>query len=102
MDIDQKLIARLIANGVEAPLIPGFIRSLANAFLINPSMSHCQVNKRLKFLGWNDIEIDYHTFVLAVTALETKGLSRLEYKSAPWYTTGFTTPSQLSNARPLA
>ena len=76
-------------NGIEASLIPGFIRSLANAFLINPDMSHYQANKRLKYLGWPDIEIDYHTFQLAVTALETKGLNQLAYKSAPWYLSSF-------------
>jgi hypothetical protein len=89
--VDQKLIHKLIENGVEASLIPGFIRSLANACLINPEMSHCQANKRLKYLGWNDIEIDYHTLQLAMTSLETKGLSQLEYKSAPWYLNGFDT-----------
>jgi hypothetical protein len=48
-------------------------------------MSHFQVSKRLKYLGWDDIELDYHTLQLAIDSLETKGLSRLEYKSAPWY-----------------
>ncbi|OQY50481.1 MAG: hypothetical protein B6230_06260 [Desulfobacteraceae bacterium 4572_89] len=87
--IDQKLIHKLVENGVETALIPGFIRSLVNAFLINPDMSHSQANKRLKYLGWQDIEIDYHTFVLAVASLETKGLKNLEYKSAPWYIRSF-------------
>ncbi len=89
--IDQKLVHKLIENGVEAALIPGFIRSLANAFLINPNMSHCQANQRLKYLGWEDVEIDYHTFSLAINALETKGLNQLEYKSAPWYISSFKT-----------
>nr|WP_321403814.1 hypothetical protein [uncultured Desulfobacter sp.] len=87
--IDQKLVNKLLENGVEMPLIPGFIRSLANAFLINPNMSYCQARKRLKYLGWEEIEMDYHTFSLAVNALETKGLDRLEYKSAPWYLSSF-------------
>lgn len=89
--IDQKLINKLIENGVEAALIPGFIRSLANAFLVNPAMSHCQANQRLKYLGWEDVEIDYHTFSLAINALETKGLNQLKYKSAPWYIRSFKT-----------
>jgi hypothetical protein len=87
--IDEKLVHKLIESGVEASLIPGFIRSLANAFLINPGMSHCQANKRLKYLGWHDIQIDYHTFVLAIDCLETRGLNELKYKSAPWYLSSF-------------
>ncbi len=83
--LDKKLVLKLIENGVEASLIPGFIRSLANACLITPDISHCQANKRLKYLGWENIEIDYHTFELAMTSLEAKGLSQLEYKPDPWY-----------------
>ena len=87
--VDKKLFRKLVENGVEYTLIPGFIRSLANAFLINPAMTHCQANKRLKYLGWGDVEIDYHTLQLAISSLETKGLSQLKYKSAPWYMDGF-------------
>ncbi|MCD4722699.1 MAG: hypothetical protein K8S13_23010 [Desulfobacula sp.] len=94
--VDKKLIRKLIEHGVEASLIPGFIRSLVNACLINPNMSHCQANKRLKYLGWDDIEIDYHTLQLAITSLETKGLSQLEYKSAPWYLNSFNTKNSIS------
>ncbi|WDP85986.1 MAG: hypothetical protein HUN05_13275 [Desulfobacter sp.] len=83
-------------------MIPGFIRSLANAFLINPSMSHCQANKRLKYLGWEEIEIDYHTFSLAINALETKGLKQLKYKSAPWYVSSFKDMSPISKPGPLS
>jgi hypothetical protein len=89
--VDKKLIRKLLEMGVDYTLIPGFIRSLANAFLINPEMTYCQANKRLKYLGWSDVEIDYHTLQLAITSLETKGLSRLEYKSAPWYVNRFKT-----------
>jgi hypothetical protein len=87
--VDKQLIHKLIEKGVDASLIPGFIRSLANACLINPDMSHGQANKRLKYLGWDDVEIDYHTLQLAINSLETKGLSRLKYKSAPWYLNRF-------------
>lgn len=89
--VDKKLMRRLIENGVEPSLIPGFIRSLANACLIHPEMSHVQASKRLKYLGWQDVELDYHTMQLAIDSLEAKGLRQLEYKSAPWYLSGFQT-----------
>lgn len=87
--VDKKLICKLIESGVEASMIPGFIRSLANACLLTPDISHRQAIKRLKYLGWHDVELDYHTLQLAIDSLEAKGLSRLEYKSAPWYLKGF-------------
>ncbi len=89
--VDEKLINKLMENGVEASMIPGFIRSLANACLLDPDMPSCQANERLKYLGWEEIELDYHTLQLAINALETKGLSQLEYKSAPFYLNGFNT-----------
>lgn len=87
--VDEILMSRLEENGVETDLIPGFIRSLANAYLVNPGMSPVQANKRLKYLGWDDIEVDYHTMQLALVSLETKGLSKLEYKSALFYTNSY-------------
>ena len=89
--VDKQLIVRLIDNGVEASMIPGFIRSLVNASMLTPNMSHCKVNERLKYLGWHDVELDYHTFQLAINSLENKGLSRFKHKSAPWYLDGFHT-----------
>ena len=89
--VDKKLVNKLLENGIDASLIPGFIRSLANACLVDPHMAPSQANKRLKYLGWEGIEIDYHTLQLAITSLETKGLSQLEYKSAPWYLNSFYT-----------
>jgi len=89
--IDQKFIYRLIERGVEKSLIPGFIRSFANALLIDPEMDYIQVNKRLKYLGWDNIEIDYHTLQLAIMSLETKGLSTLKYKHSPFYVDGYST-----------
>ena len=89
--IDKKFICKLIEKGVEASLIPGFIRSLANVLLVDPAMTLIQANQRLKYLGWENIEIDYHTFQLAIMSLETKGLSSLEYKPAPFYVDGYNT-----------
>lgn len=99
--VDQKLVRRLMENGVEASLIPGFIRSLANACLIHPDISLFQANRRLKYLGWHDVELDYHTMQLAIDSLETKGLRQLEYKSAPWYLNGFQTKIPMPSSESL-
>ncbi|MCK5097021.1 MAG: hypothetical protein KAR45_02910 [Desulfobacteraceae bacterium] len=93
--IDKKFIGKLIERGVEASLIPGFIRSLANVLLIDPTMTLIEANQRLKYLGWDNIEIDYHTFQLAIMSLETKGLSTLEYKPAPFYVDEYNTLEEI-------
>ena len=72
-------IRRLIKMGIEPHLIPGFIRVLTNSLSINPHINLQQVNKRLKYLGWDDVELDYHTLSLAVECFEEEGFHSLKY-----------------------
>lgn len=51
--------------GIASNLIPDFMKDLANPPFLDPGMNFTQVNERLHRLGWNDIELDYHTFQLA-------------------------------------
>jgi len=37
-------------------------------------MDLLQAINRLRYLGWNDFELDYHTYQLAKECLENKGL----------------------------
>ena len=59
---------------MDAGIIPGFIRNLANIILFNSSLSLFQVNKRMHLLGWDGFELDYHTLQLAVACFEAGGL----------------------------
>ena len=67
------LTHRLEQKGMEKNTILGFILSLKSCFLDNPNMNHWQLNRRLKFLGWNDVELDYHTLQLAIACFEAEG-----------------------------
>jgi hypothetical protein len=68
--IKQIFLQRLTTIGVEPNLISGLMKALAVFFYINPNMSLSQVNERLHFLGWNDIELDYHTYQLAIECFD--------------------------------
>jgi len=72
--IKQNLIERLERQGIEPNIIPGFIRSLANAIFVNPHMNLLLVNRQLQFLGWDEFELDYHTLQLAIECFEAEGL----------------------------
>jgi len=69
--INIKLIflQRLTKIGVEPNLISGLMKALAGFFFLNPHMNLLQVNERLHYLGWKDIELDYHTYQLAIECL---------------------------------
>jgi hypothetical protein len=69
-DIEKTLINELKGKGIENNIIPRFIKDLAHSFQIDPSVSLPNVNGRLHFLGWEDVELDYHTLQLALASFE--------------------------------
>ena len=70
--------------------MPGFIRSLVNSCSNDPQMSLSQINRRLRYLGWEGIELDYHTLQLAIACLEDEGLENMENKPVWWFENNFT------------
>lgn len=68
------LVDHLEAKGLEKDTIPSFIRSMRICFANDPKMNHLKANRRLQFLGWNDIEMDYHTLQIAIACFEAEGI----------------------------
>ena len=88
--IKEILFQRLEKNGVDVNFIPGFIRSLVNSCRNDPAMNLSQINRRLSYLGWHGIELDYHTLQLAIACLENEGLENMENKPVRWFERYFT------------
>jgi hypothetical protein len=82
VQLKEILLHRLVDQGMDTNMIPGFIRSLANTFTYHPHMNLQQVNDRMQQMGWSDFELNYFTYRLAVEGLEAYGLKKTEYKSA--------------------
>ena len=72
MKLSEVLIQRLEEMGFAPEMIPGFVRDVANTISENGHTELDVVNKRLWMLGWNPIELDYHTFQLLIANLERK------------------------------
>jgi len=72
--LKEILIHRLANKGMDPNMIPSYIRSMKICFVDNPNMNPLQANEELQFLGWNDIEVDYHTIQLAIACFETEGI----------------------------
>ncbi len=83
------LINRLKNKGMEMSIIPGFIKSLTNSFVSYPHLNLLEVNNRLRYMGWDDFELDYFTFQLAIECLEGFGWKRTEYKPVKWFENKF-------------
>ena len=71
------LIERLEKKGMWSGEIPGFIRDLSNALLVNPHLNHLHLNDQLHLLGWNDLDLDYRTFEVAIACFEREESERL-------------------------
>ena len=84
-DLKQLMIQRLNHKGLEKNLIPGFLRSLANSIDMEKSTNFTSISRHLRRMGWDDIDLDYHTFELARNCLEEEGFVGQEYKPAKWY-----------------
>lgn len=69
-DINDILIHELERKGIENRIIPRFIKDLCNSFHTDPSISLREVNERLHLLGWEDVNLDYHTLQLAIASFE--------------------------------
>jgi hypothetical protein len=70
INLKQIFLQRLKKIVVEPSLISGLKKALAGFLYLNPNISLLQVNERLHYLGWNDIELDYHTYQLAIECLD--------------------------------
>ena len=84
-DLRQLLIQRLSHRGLEKNQIPGFLRSLANSIDMGKNPNFTLINKHKRNIGWDDIDLDYHTFELARNCLEAEGFVGQEYKPPKWY-----------------
>jgi len=73
-DLKHLLFQRLEMKGMKKDIIPSYIRSMKICLVNKPNMNPLQANEQLQLLGWNDIELDYHTIQLAIACFETEGI----------------------------
>ena len=87
--LKEILISRLKNKGMELGMISGFMRSLSNSLFMNSDMNLFQVKEQLRYKGWDDFDLDYCTFQLAVECLEASGMKGLEYRPGAWFESKF-------------
>lgn len=72
-EIKHQLFERLKAIGIVSESVEGIKRDVANCLRTDAAMSLSEVNRRLNYLGWEDSQLDYHTFQLLVAWIENPG-----------------------------
>jgi hypothetical protein len=74
------LIERLTRKGMEVTTIPAYLRNFAQTVLAHPHITLNELNAQLRFLGWDDFELDNDTFYLILAVFEPD----LASKRGPW------------------
>ena len=85
MDLITPLLHnRLKSIGLDGSSRDGFLRSLSRALSLRPEAPLDAVNRQLHYLGWQDVELDYHTLQLAVAHFEVAGGCRNDPLPCMW------------------
>ena len=87
--IKRLFINRLKDKGIEECLIPGFLRLLANSLKGYPNTNLLLINKRLDYLGWQDFELDEHTYQLAMACFEVDNVDISKHMPSEWFSNNY-------------
>jgi hypothetical protein len=79
--LNKILKQRLDQKGIDSAAATGFIRNLTNILSEYPFLSLSEVNRIMQFLGWQDVNLDYHTFQLLIADLKPHQRNGLEFKN---------------------
>lgn len=71
-DLRQILIDQLVKNGADPSSLPGMLRALSKILSANPDIDTAAANEKLCYLGWNEIQLNYHTLQLALAYFESE------------------------------
>jgi hypothetical protein len=63
---------RLVKKGADSSSLPGILKSLAKILSADPEIDPASANKKLCYLGWQEVEVDYHLLQLALACFESE------------------------------
>ena len=69
-DVGQVLMDRLVKKGADAPHLDSLLKALSKILSQDPNIDPAAANERLCYLGWQEVQVDYHTLQLALAYFE--------------------------------
>jgi hypothetical protein len=69
-DLRQVLTDRLIKCGAEPSSLPGVLKALSKLISADPNIDPAAANARMGYLGWQEVQLDYHVLQLALACFE--------------------------------
>ena len=77
-DLKLLLIDRLKSKGMDPSLIPVFLKAIVGIIRSEPGIEAAQIGQKLHYLGWNEVEIDYHCLQIAIAWLEAETKTNID------------------------
>ncbi|MFO7708226.1 MAG: hypothetical protein R6V84_08625 [Desulfobacterales bacterium] len=71
-NLRQIFIDQLLKKGADPSSLPGMLRALSKILSSNPEIDTASANEKLCYLGWNEIQVDYHLLQLALAYFESE------------------------------
>lgn len=74
-DVRQVLLDRLVKKGADASHVDCLLKALSKILSEDPNVDPGVATERLHYLGWQEVQVDYHTLQLALACLELSAAS---------------------------
>lgn len=69
-DFKQVLLDRLVKQGADPSSLGSILKALAKILSQDPDVDPAAANERLRYLGWQEVRVDYHILQLALACFE--------------------------------
>ena len=69
-DFKQVLLDRLVKQGADPSSLGSILKALAKILSQDPDIDPAAANEKLRFLGWQEVRVDYHILQLALACFE--------------------------------
>lgn len=76
-EFKQILLDRLVKGGADPSSLSSILKVLSKLLSSNPDIDPAAANERLHYLGWHEVEVDYHILQLALACFEMEDGHRL-------------------------
>jgi hypothetical protein len=79
MDLKKILAQRFEEKGVEPVLIPGLLKNILATLKDRPDITHEEVSEKLRYIGWNDFDMDENTLQIIIADHEASAPAHPAY-----------------------
>jgi hypothetical protein len=69
-DFKQLLSDRLVKGGADPSSLSSILKALFKLLAADPDVDPATANERLHYLGWGEVQVDYHALQLALACFE--------------------------------